>query len=99
MVGANCIGAELLEADFTAAVFTDAVFRRALMRRVSIKHIHEGARAIFDGADLRDAQVTDNEMPNSSWVGTDLRAIAMEDMGLQRARIERADLAGARSKF
>ena len=96
VVGADFTGAELLEADFTAAVFTDAVFRRALMRRVSIKHIHEGARAIFDGADLRDAQVTDNEMPNSSWVGTELHAVAMEDTGLQGARIEQADLSGAR---
>mmetsp|Transcript_22815 Transcript_22815/g.71635 ORF Transcript_22815/g.71635 Transcript_22815/m.71635 type:complete len:593 (+) Transcript_22815:31-1809(+) len=94
--GANLTGAELLEADFTAAVFTDADFSRALMRRVTIKHIHEGARAIFDGADLRDAQVTDNELPNSSWVGTELHAVAMEDTGLQGARIERADLAGAR---
>ena len=66
------------------------------MARVTIKHISEGARAIFDGADLRDAQVTDNELPNTSWVGTELHAVAMEDTGLQGARIERADLSGAR---
>jgi len=94
--GANFSGAELTETDFTGAVLTDVDFSRALMRNAKIFSVQQGARAIFDGADLRDAQMTDNEMPNSSWVGTDLRAIAMEDMGLQRARIERADLAGAR---
>ena len=94
--GANFSGAELTETDFTGAVLTDVDFSRALMRRAKIFSVQQGARAIFDGADLRDAQMTDNEMPDSSWVGTDLRAIAMEDMGLQRARIERAELAGAR---
>ncbi len=93
--GEDLCGAELAGATLIGAILPEvngADLRRAQLERAVIR---QAQGAVFDGAELTEADLCHGRLEGASFVGANLACCDFVEAGLRRARFDRADLTDA----